>query len=130
MPPLYNKQFKWQDELIHNVALSFMKKDWVVKEIVYHPLKFAKRRMEDPDEVRPIRIRYFATFVMKLGKSKEWVKKYSQIYTNYEKYKELVEAYNYDVSTLVLYQRAMKHIGQTKIYWIDEIYDKGSVVKE
>ena len=128
MPPLYNKQFKWQDELIHNVALSFMKKDWVVKEIVYHPLKFAKRRMEDPKDDRPIRIRYFATFVMKSFKTKERVGKFKEIYRDYDKYKAIVEEYGYDVNTVDIYQYNVQSIGIRKMWLIDKIYDKGCVL--
>jgi hypothetical protein len=130
MPPLYNKQFKWQDDLIHNVGLSFSKKDWVVKEIVYHPLKFAKRRMEDPDDTRPIRIRYFAAFVMKKGKSKEWVKKYKEIYRGFERYKEAVAEYGYDVSTEKNFQYSVASIGTMRMWLIHPIYDKGSVISK
>jgi hypothetical protein len=128
MPPLYNKQFKWQDDLIHNVGLSFMKKDWVIKEIAYHPLKFAKQRMEDVDDPRPIRIRYFATFVLKSGKTKEWVKKYKEIYRNYEQYKDAVGSYGCDVSTEEKFKYSVQTIGIKYISRIYEVYDKGSVI--
>lgn len=127
---LYNKQFKWQDDLIRNVGLSFFKKDWVIKEIVYHPLKFAKRRMEDPEDDRPIRIRYFAAFVLKSSKTKERVNKYKQVYREYEKYKDILASYGYDVTTEDKYKYAVQGIGISKIRLIDEIFEKGSVVKE
>jgi hypothetical protein len=127
---LYNKQFKWQDDLIHNVALSFFKKDWVVKEIVYHPLKFAKCRMEDPKDERPIRIRYFATFVMKTGKSKERINKFKEIYRDYDKYKDIIGSYGYDVSTEKLFKYNVQSIGMKHIYWVDDIYEKGLVVND
>ena len=136
MPPLYQKQFKWQDDLIHNVALSFMKKDWVVKEIVYHPLKFAKHRMEDPDDPRPVRIRYFATFAMKQGKTKEWIKKFKEIYRNYDKYKDIVSQFStkkgkpLNTSTEELFQQAVQYIGMSRLLLVYEIYDKGQVVEE
>ena len=127
---LYNKQFKWQDDLIRTVGLSFFKKDWVVKEIVYHPLKFAKRRMEDPKESRPIRIRYFATFVLKTGKDKERIRKFKEIYRDYDKYKDIVGAYGYDVSTEDTFKYNVQSIAIKRIALVDEIYDKGSVIKE
>jgi hypothetical protein len=130
MPPLYQKQFKWQDDLVHNVALLFMKKDWVIKEIVYHPLKFAKNRMEDEDDPRPIRIRYFATFVMKNGKSKAWIHKYEIIYRAYDRFKDLVAEYGYDTSTEELFKKAVRHIGYTKIFWIDNMWEKSLVTNE
>lgn len=127
---LYNKQFKWQDDLIRNVGLSFFKKDWVIKEIVYHPLKFAKRRMEDPKEKRPIRIRYFATFVLKTGKDKERIGKFKEIYRDYNKYKDIVAKYGYDTSTEDLFKYNVQSIAIRRIYLVDEIYEKGSVIKE
>ena len=127
---MYNKQFKWQDTLIRNVGLSFFKKDWVIKEIVYHPLRFAKRRMEDPLDDRPIRIRYFATFALKSIKTKERVTKYKEIYRNYEKYKKKLESYGYDVDTKEKFEKEMKFIGNSKIKLVDEIYEKSSVIKE
>ena len=123
---LYNNQFKWQDDLIHQTGLLFFKKDWVIKEIVYHPLKFAKRRMEDPTDTRPIRIRYFATFVMKSFKTKERVGKFKEIYRGYEKYKSIVEGYGYGVATEEEYQYNVQSIGITKMWLIDKIYDKGA----
>ena len=62
---------KWQDELIHTIGLLTMKEDWVIQRIVYHPLEFAKERMMDDDEDRPIRIRYFGTFVLKSKRQKK-----------------------------------------------------------
>jgi hypothetical protein len=43
----------------------------VVKAVVYHPLLFAKRRMEDDNEDRPIRLKYFGVFLQKFVKTKE-----------------------------------------------------------
>jgi hypothetical protein len=127
---LYNKQFKWQDDLIHNVGLAFFKKDWVVKEIVYHPLKFAKRRMEDPNDERPIRIRYFGTFVMKLGKTKTRINKFKEIYRSYDRYKDIIGSYGYDVSTEDIFKYNVQSISIKRISLVDEIYDKGSVANE
>jgi hypothetical protein len=127
---LYNKQFKWQDDLIRNVGLSFFKKDWIIKEIVYHPLKFAKRRMEDPKESRPIRIRYFATFVLKAGKDKERIRKFKEIYRDYAKYKDIVANYGYDISTEDLFKYNVQSIAIQRIFLVDEIYEKGLVTNE
>jgi hypothetical protein len=127
---LYNKQFKWQDDLIHNVGLSFFKKDWVIKEIVYHPLKFAKRRMEDPLDERPIRIRYFAAFVLKSSKTKERVAKFKQVYRDYAKYKDIISSYGYKVDTEDEFKYAVQGIAIRYIRLIDEIYEKGLVVNE
>ena len=127
---LYSKQFKWQDDLIHNVGLTFFKKDWVVKEIAYHPLKFAKRRMEDPTDDRPIRIRYFAAFALKSSKTKERVAKFKEVYRNYDKYKDILNEMGYEVESREKYEQSVKLIGISKIKLIDEIYQKGSVINE
>lgn len=132
----YNKQFKWQDDLIHNVGLTFFKKDWVAKEIVYHPLKFAKRRMEDPTDDRPVRIRYFAAFALKSSKTKERINKFKEIFRDYNKYKDIVSGISYkkdkyyDTSTEELFRKAMHHIGMDQVKKVDEIYEKGLVVSE
>jgi hypothetical protein len=127
---LYNKQFKWQDDLIHNVGLSFFKKDWVIKEIVYHPLKFAKRRMEDPLDDRPIRIRYFAAFVLKSTKTKERVNKFKEIYRGYDKWKGFVEEFGVRIDNEENYKYDIQSIAIKRIWVIDDIYKKGSVVNE
>jgi len=127
---LNNKQFKWQDDLIHNVGLTFFKKDWVIKEIVYHPLKFAKRRMEDPEDSRPIRIRYFAAFVMKSVKNKERINKFKEVYRDYPKYGPVMTELGYDVDTEEKFKYEVQSIGIRHIYKIDEIYNKGLVVNE
>jgi hypothetical protein len=127
---LNSKQFKWQDDLIHQVGLTFFKKDWVIKEIVYHPLKFAKRRMEDPEDKRPIRIRYFAAFVPKEVKSKERINKFKQIFRDYSRYGHILKDMGYDVDTKDKFEQEMHHIGNKCIWKIDEIFKKGSVVNE
>ena len=123
---LNNKQHKWQDDLIHNVGLTFFKKDWVIKEIVYHPLKFTKQRMEDPVDERPIRIRYFATFVPKNSKNKERISKYKEIYRDYLKYKDILKSFDYKSDTEENFKRSMRHIGNKCIWEIDKIYELGS----
>lgn len=127
---LYSKQFKWQDDLIHNIGLTFFKKDWVIKEIAYHPLKFAKRRMEDPQDDRPIRIRYFAAFALKSTKTKERVAKFKQVYRGYEKYAPILKELGYVFNNEEEYKYIVQGIAIKYIYKIDEIYDKGSVVKD
>jgi hypothetical protein len=127
---LYNKQYKWQDDLIHNVGLIFFKKDWVIKEIAYHPLKFAKRSIEDEKDTRPTRIRYFGTFVMKEVKNKERVTKYKEIFRDYNKYKPILKELGYDINTEDDFKKVMYNIGNKEIYKVDNIYNKGLVISE
>jgi len=123
-----NKQFKWQDDLIHQVGLSFFKKDWVIKEIVYHPMKFAKRRMEDPTDDRPIRIRYFAAFVLKTYKNKVRIGKFKEIYRSYDKYKDVVPEFNIRNDTEEHYRYDVQGMALKNIWMIDKIYEKGLLI--
>jgi hypothetical protein len=122
---LYNKQYKWQDDLIHQVGLTFFKKDWVIKEIVYHPLKFAKRRMEDPIDDRPIRIRYFAAFVLKTTKTKERVNRFKVTYRAYDRCKDIAATYGARIDTEDNYQTDMQSMAIRNRWTIlDDIYNK------
>jgi hypothetical protein len=123
---LYNKQYKWQDDLIHNVGLTFFKKDWVIKEIVYHPLKFAKRHMEDPKDERPIRVRYFAAFVPKIAKNKERIRKFKEVFRDYEKYGPIMIKLGYTVDSKERFEYEVQSIGMRHIWQIDEIYREGN----
>jgi hypothetical protein len=127
---LYNKQFKWQDDVIHNIGLSFYKKDWVVKEIVYHPLKFAKTCMEDKTNDRSVRIRYFGAFTPKKVKTKERVNRFKFVYRNYDTFRPILISYGYDVDTIEKYHEVVKLIGIKNIRFIDKIYNKGSVINK
>lgn len=128
---LYNKQFKWQDDLIHQVGLSFFKKDWVIKEIVYHPLKFAKRRMEDTEDTRPIRIRYFAAFVPKLTKTKPRINRFEQTFRAYEQCKVAASEYNVRVDSEENYKYDIQSLAmRNKWRILDDIYNKSFVVDE
>ena len=59
------------DKIIKDIAQKYNKDVRVVKEIVYSPLKFVKRKITDPIDKRPIRIRYFGVFVQKEFYTKE-----------------------------------------------------------
>jgi len=62
---------KEQDKIIKRLAEKYKKDQRVIKEIIYSPLKFAKRIITDPSENRPIRIRYFGAFIEKVTKTKQ-----------------------------------------------------------
>lgn len=59
------------DKIIRELAKKYNKDIRVIKEIVYSPLKFAKRKITDDVDNRPIRIRYFGVFVQKEHYTKE-----------------------------------------------------------
>lgn len=61
----------YQDRLIRKLAKQFNKDPRVIREIVYSPLKFASRKISDPLDMRPIRIRYFGVFVLKHKDAKD-----------------------------------------------------------
>lgn len=64
---------KVEDKIVRHIARKYNKDPRVVREIVYHPLLFAKRRMEDDAEDRPIRIKYFGAFTQKEIKNKKFI---------------------------------------------------------
>ena len=122
---------KWQDELINTIGLITMKEDRVVKKRVYHPLEFAKAVMSSDDDERPIRIRYFGVFALKPNRSKERTRKFQHIYKQYDTFKDIVASYGYNVDTLPDYQSVLKkHFSGKGIRYIDEIYEKGLVLKQ
>lgn len=68
---------KEQDRIIKHISLIKFKDPRIIKSIVYHPLLFTRKKMADPDDTRPIRIRYFGVFVGKYMRNKENFKKLS-----------------------------------------------------
>ncbi|MBE3087413.1 MAG: hypothetical protein IMZ64_14500 [Bacteroidetes bacterium] len=86
--------------------------------------------MEDVQDSRPIRIRYFASFVLKSLKTKERVEQFKEIYRDYNKYKDLVATCGYDTSTEELFRKSVKDIAIRRIILVDDIYKKGSVIKD
>ncbi len=62
---------KEQDKIIKRLGEKYHKDPRVIKEIIYSPLKFAKRIITDPSETRPVRIRYFGVFIQKVTKTKQ-----------------------------------------------------------
>lgn len=68
-----------QDRIIKHISLVNFKDPRIVQQVVYHPILFAKHRMADPDDFRPIRIRYFGAFVGKYMRNKEMFKRLSYI---------------------------------------------------
>lgn len=68
-----------QEQIIKHISLIKFKDPRVIQTIVYHPFLFAKRKMTDPDDYRPIRIRYFGVFVGKYMRNKEMFHKLTYI---------------------------------------------------
>ena len=54
-----------QDIIIRDLAAKYKKDPRIIEAIVYSPLKFTKKVIEDPNDDRPIRIKYFGVFVQK-----------------------------------------------------------------
>ena len=61
-----------QERLIRNIAKKKEMNLRITKTIAYYPLKFAKERMTDLSDDRPVRIRYFGAFVHKYMGSKKY----------------------------------------------------------
>jgi len=70
---------KEQDKIIKHISLIKFKDPRIIQQVVYHPILFAKHVMADPDDYRPIRIRYFGAFVGKFMRNKEMHMKLSYI---------------------------------------------------
>lgn len=62
-----------QEKLIKELAKKYNKSPEVVKSLVYFPFKFAKEKMENISDDRPIRIRYFGIFRHKYMKNKKYI---------------------------------------------------------
>ena len=90
---------KEQDRIIKHISLIKHKDVRVVQNIVYHPLLFAKKKMADPDEFRPIRIRYFGVFTQKWMRNKEMFKRLSYIITAIKNHPELIQLFEDPVFT-------------------------------
>lgn len=52
-------------EIVKKLAKKYNLDTRVVRLIVDYPIKFARERISDDEDNRPIRIRYFAAFVPK-----------------------------------------------------------------
>jgi hypothetical protein len=59
-----------QDKVIKHLSLITGKHTKLIEHVVYHPLKFTKKVMVDPDDYRPIRIRCFGVFAPKYMRNK------------------------------------------------------------
>jgi hypothetical protein len=114
-----------QDKIIKSISLDNFKDPRVIKQIVYHPLLFAKRRMADPDDYRPIRIRYFGVFLQKYMRNKEMFKKLSFIVSNLKLHPKLIKIFV--EPTFVNYLDAIKYVNElfesNNKDAINEIYD-------
>jgi len=55
----------YREQIIEEMQKVFTLDKRILREICYYPCKFAKRKMEDLNENRPIRIRYFCVFTQK-----------------------------------------------------------------
>jgi hypothetical protein len=54
-----------QERLIKELAKKYTLDPRLVKTVVYYPIKFAKSKIENPINNRPIRIRHFGLFTQK-----------------------------------------------------------------
>jgi hypothetical protein len=84
---------KEQEKLIKHISLIKFKDPRIIQTIVNHPMFFAKQKMTDPDDLRPIRIRYFGVFVGKYMRNKEMFKKLSYVIAALKRHPELTELF-------------------------------------
>lgn len=62
---------KWQKQLIDEISKKYNLDIGVVRQIVYYPLQFVKKRMQSSTNEDPVRIRYMGIWSMRPNKSKE-----------------------------------------------------------
>ena len=60
-----------QDIIIRDLAAKYKKDPRIIEAIVYSPLKFTKRVIENPQDDRPVRIKYFGVFTQKVVFNKD-----------------------------------------------------------
>lgn len=51
-----------EDQIIKDISLRKMKDIRVIRLIAHYPLKFLKDKMQNMEDWRPVRIRYFGVF--------------------------------------------------------------------
>lgn len=84
---------KEQDKIISDIAAAKKKDVRVIQNIVYHPLLFTKHKMADPDDYRPIRIRYFGVFAGKYMRNKQNMQRLSFIRNSFKENPELFKIF-------------------------------------
>lgn len=88
------------------IAKQFDMDERVIKLICEHPLFFVKQKIEDPENIKAIMIRYFCKFVPKYNKTIEDKKFNVQKYLSrkaiaIEKMKQKKSSNNIDNTTLI-----------------------------
>ncbi len=53
------------NHIVHRLHLNYKKDKRVIRAVKDHPILFAKNRMGDPDDWRPVRVRYGFVFLPK-----------------------------------------------------------------
>lgn len=66
---------KWQDKIIDQLAFKYGLDKRVVREVVYYPLLFTNRVMNDPKDDRPIRIKHLGVFAYRGSRNKSVIEK-------------------------------------------------------
>lgn len=56
---------KIKDKLVKELAEKYGVDPRIVRLIVDYPIKFSRDKISDPEDMRPIRIRYFGVFLPK-----------------------------------------------------------------
>jgi hypothetical protein len=54
-----------KDDLVKKLSRKTSIDPRVVRLVIDYPIKFTRDRMSDPEDERPVRIRYFAVFIPK-----------------------------------------------------------------
>ena len=98
-----------QDLIIRRISLNRFVNERVVKYVTSHPILFARQRMADPLDDRPIRIKYFGVFQQKKTANKENIRKLNEalqlLRFNSEHYLELFQGMFSKIEEISLHMR-------------------------
>ena len=127
MNNLRNNNEIYREQIIDEMYEKFGVDKRVLREICYYPLKFAKRRMEDFNDSRPIRIRYFGVFAQKEKHNKEkyMIGKSEKLLNNIEEVTlVMVSVLGYELPTYESARNVINLAVETKDYEkINDIYN-------
>jgi len=85
-----------QERIIKSISLDKFKDPRIIQHIVNHPILFAKHVMANPDDYRPVRIRYFGVFTQKYMYNKEVFKQFNTIKQWFAEYPDLLGLYDFN----------------------------------
>lgn len=117
----------YREQIIEEMQNKFGIDRRVLREICYHPIRFAKRKMENMSDSRPVRIRYFGVFTQKnkYNKEKYMEEAYVKLINNIETVTiAMVTMLGYELPTYESTRNVLEQAMKTKDYEkLNDIYE-------